>query len=255
MYEPLAHEIDIHRHLPPVLEDIEEFIEITKVENENFNRARIDLLALFKMRFVHDADEGGIARWEKMLKIKRRSTDDLELRRIRVLAKLNNKLPYTWRTLKRLLTSFYGEDRFKVFLDPQEYLLDIIIPSNAINYYDLKKTLENMLPMNLYYLLAMNVIDGLIKLIVKTYNFPVPYRICNMFQTDTVPGKLAKGALSLQHRGYTFDAFTPICGTFVTSTINSVQSNLNVELDNEFRDVDVLYRRASDNTITGEGEI
>lgn len=89
----------------------------------------------------------------------------------------------------------------------------------------------------------------------KSYTFDVPYPITNTFQTADVPGKLAKGHTTILHRHYEFDVNYPICGTFVTSTINSVSSNLNVELANEYRNIDVLYRRAGENTITGEGEI
>lgn len=89
----------------------------------------------------------------------------------------------------------------------------------------------------------------------KSYMFDVPYPITNTFHTADVAGKMAKGNATVQHRSYTFDTLNPICGTFVTSTINSVTSNLNVELANEYRNINVLYRRAGENTITGEGEI
>ncbi|WP_413079956.1 hypothetical protein [Solibacillus isronensis] len=94
-----------------------------------------------------------------------------------------------------------------------------------------------------------------LEVIVKAYEFSVMYPFANTFVTAEVEGKLFKDTVGIQHRSYTFGALQPICGTFVTSTINSVVSNLNVELVNEYRAVEVPYRRAGESTITGEGEI
>ncbi|HEY4623274.1 MAG TPA: putative phage tail protein [Solibacillus sp.] len=188
MYEPLTHEIDVHRHLPPALEDIEEFIEITKVENENFNRARIDLLALFKMRFVHDADKSGIARWEKLLKLKRRASDSLEVRRMRVLAKINNKLPYTWRSMQQMLNSMIGVDNYHLDLDPQKYEIELLIPFDTGQYKELFEILEPMLPMNIWLTIAEGMLKEVIRIFEGTYGWEMNPRICGRFRTASRPG-------------------------------------------------------------------
>lgn len=155
MYEPLKYEIDITTMHPDTVKDFEEFIEIGKVENHNFNTARLNLLEAFSMRFVHEASEKGIARWERMLKLKRRSDDDLELRRKRVLAKINNKLPYTWRTLIQLMNSLFGSGAYEIELDCQSFELYMAIPAESNYYYELIKVLDPMLPLNIYFLIDL----------------------------------------------------------------------------------------------------
>lgn len=155
MYEPLKYEIDITTMHPDTVKDFEEFIEIGKVENHNFNTARLNLLEAFSMRFVHEASEKGIARWERMLKLKRRSDDDLELRRKRVLTKINNKLPYTWRTLIQLMDTFFGRGTYKVELDCQSFELYMSIPAERNYSQELVKELEPILPLNIYFIIDL----------------------------------------------------------------------------------------------------
>lgn len=218
MYEPLTHEINISKHYPPTVNDFEEFIEIGKVENSNFNRVRIELLQLFSMRFVHDTDEVGIARWEKMLKLKRRASDSLETRRVRVLAKINNKLPYTWRTLNQLLTSIFGEGNYHINLDPQEYIIELLIPSEHSYYRELLEILEPMIPLNIYLMIAEGILKDVLQAIVGPYSWIVNGRICGRFKTATRPGntdKLPPFALN----PYTFPFDGPIAGRFKTATV------------------------------------
>lgn len=90
---------------------------------------------------------------------------------------------------------------------------------------------------------------------LKTYDFDVPYRICNVLRTDDIAGKAVRFEVPVYLKHYAFDAGLPICNTFVTSTVNSVPSNQNVVLAVEYRNTDILYVRPSENTHLGEGEI
>lgn len=214
MYEPLINEIDISKLYPTTISDFEEFIEIAKVENSNFNRVKIELLQLFSMRFVNATDEMGIARWEKMLKLKRRPSDTLETRRMKVLAKINNKLPYTWRSLQQLLNSIFGEGNYQINLDPQEYILELLIPSEQNYYREVSEILEPMIPLNIYMIIAEGILKEIIQLVSGSYSWTLPTKICGRFKTATTYGALGKEIVSLTYGTYDFKTNTRICGRF-----------------------------------------
>lgn len=205
MYEPLMHEIDVHNHLPPALDDIEEFIEITKVENKNFNRARIDLLGLFKMRFVHEADETGIARWEKMLKIKRRVTDGLEVRKMRVLAKLNNQIPYTWRSLQQYLDTILNGEKFEMTLNAQTYEVTLDIYGAVPDRKLLVNSLEDMLPLNIWYEI-IKILDMVTFVIQdRTYHYLVVFPRTGEMVFEILETHQSNAHINLQDATYDYN--------------------------------------------------
>lgn len=214
MYEPLQKEVDVHEYYPDTLKDILEFNEISKVENANFSKVRLNILEIFSMRFVHEANEVGIARWEKMLKIKRRSSDDLEIRRMRILSKINNKLPYTWRTLHQLMTSFYGEDNYALNLDPQDFEIEILIPTGTQTFNELINILEPMLPMNIKYELAEGLLDEFIQIIAGTYSWTPNYKITGNFKTASKSGAIGNETITITENIYDFPYRSRICGRF-----------------------------------------
>ncbi|MGE7021985.1 putative phage tail protein [Solibacillus cecembensis] len=214
MYEPLTNVVDLSKYYPSTISDFEEFIEVANVENTNFNRVKVQLLQLFSMRFVHATDEIGIARWEKMLKLKRRPTDTLETRQIKVVAKINNKLPYTWRSLQQLLSSIFGENNFQINLDPQDYILELLIPSEQNYYRELSDILEPMIPLNIYMIIAEGILKEMIQVVGGSYAWALPTKICGRFKTAETHGALGKDILNVAEASYDFSINTRICGRF-----------------------------------------
>lgn len=188
MYEPISYEIDIQKHFPSTINDFEEIIEICKAENTNFNHVRIDLLKLFRMRFIHETDEGGIARWEKLLKLKRRPSDTLEVRRMRVLAKINNKLPYTWRSIQQMLNSMIGVNNYQLNLDPQKYEIELLLPIDIGQYREVFEILEPMIPMNIWITIAEGMLRDIIRICEGTYGWKMNPKICGRFRTASRHG-------------------------------------------------------------------
>ena len=214
MYEPLTNDIDISKLYPMTISDFEEFLEIAKVENSNFNRVKVELLQMFSMRFVNETDEMGIARWEKMLKLKRRPSDTLEIRRMKVLAKINNKLPYTWRSLQQLLNSIFGEGNYQITLDPQEYILELLIPSEQNYYREVSEILEPMIPLNIYMIIAEGILKEVIQMVGGSYSWTLPTKICGRFKTAPTYGALGNELVKVTYGIYDFDMNTRICGRF-----------------------------------------
>lgn len=138
---------DIIKYMPFVLADIEEFQQITAAENPEFDKNYNYQEKWLKNRFVKSADEDGIKLFEDLLKIKTIATDTLEDRRIRVLAKLNERLPNTEIRLRRMLAAICGWDGYELTLEDLVLTVYLAMDSNSqtLTIYDL---LNRIVPMN-----------------------------------------------------------------------------------------------------------
>ena len=86
--------VDLIKELPFFMQEYKEIIEIMTTEDEEFRQLYIELCKILTNLFVITAEEDGIIRYEQMLKIYPFSDDTLEIRRARILAKINNDGPY-----------------------------------------------------------------------------------------------------------------------------------------------------------------
>ena len=87
----------------------------------------------FKDQFIMDATENGVSRWEKILKISPKTTDNLESRRFTILTRVNAQLPFTLATLNEQLKSLCGEDNYEVKLDNENYKLSVHVAISVAN--------------------------------------------------------------------------------------------------------------------------
>jgi hypothetical protein len=142
-------EVDIRRHMPPAVRDTDEFQQIAAAENPEFNELQRCIRQIMQDSFVEDATEHGVRRWEYILNITPAIGDSLEVRKNRILAYLSIKLPYTWRVLKRMLTTILG-DRFSMnYVNDRGQLIirtDILADSLFSN---LTALLERVLPQHI----------------------------------------------------------------------------------------------------------
>lgn len=178
--DSLQRDIDLYPMLPPTVNEYVEFKEITKSQSVELNRIRLYLIDIFKDRFVMDATEHGLRRWEKVLNLRRRSTDTVDERRFRILAKMNNRLPYTFRAMLQRLNTLCGEGNYQVFLNANAYELDFEFYERIVDVNLLKHTMEEMIPVNLA--LDFNYVikvPGII-IIPKAHFYPVLYPICGL---------------------------------------------------------------------------
>lgn len=138
---------DIIKYMPFVLADIEEFGQITSAQNPEFDRNYNFQEKWLRNRFVKSADEDGIKLFEELLKLKPVATDTLEDRRVRVIAKLNERLPYTEIRLKRMLAAICGWDGYELKLEDLVLTVYLAMQSNSqtLTIYDL---LNRIVPMN-----------------------------------------------------------------------------------------------------------
>lgn len=141
-------------YLPEFIREIKE-IEVIMSAEENFLKNNDDNFNLavkniFKDQFINTATENGIKRYEDMLKIIAKETEEIDVRRFRLFVRFNEKLPYTVPKLKEQLALLCGEDGYRLEID--------VINFNIIVRIELKSKkmieeagsmLERMVPLNM----------------------------------------------------------------------------------------------------------
>jgi hypothetical protein len=93
-------------YLPDFLKEFKEFRKLRKLtEAEN-----VELLKLWNCfenimdnTFINDSSESGVESWERILKITPKAYDTLNDRKFRILTRLNERLPYTYREVEKRL--------------------------------------------------------------------------------------------------------------------------------------------------------
>lgn len=146
----LVRDVHVERYYPPVVAPAKEFKAIAEVVNPEFNLVWKRLWQLFCNTFVYDIDETGAARWESMLKLRPKATDDLVTRRRRILTKINTQLPYTHRQLENMLAATYGVGKTKLSLNYNRYALWIdILASILTRTPEMRTFLRVIIPANM----------------------------------------------------------------------------------------------------------
>jgi len=143
-------EINILNYLPEFLKEFREIIELAASENPELLLLWEVLGNVMNDQFVADSTENGIKRWEKILGILPKGTDTLDLRKFRVLTRLNEKLPYTMRILEQLLTALCGEKGYYVNLINDHYTLVVRVALTAKEQFnEVDGLLRRIVPANM----------------------------------------------------------------------------------------------------------
>jgi len=138
-------------YLPQILRDVREFKAIyddgQQPEIEALWRVFSDAM---NDQFVTTATENGVRRWENILGIRPRGTDTLDARKFRILARLNEQLPYTYRTLENMLAALCGADGYAMDLQADIYTLSVKVGLIAKeNVDDVSDLLAKVVPANM----------------------------------------------------------------------------------------------------------
>lgn len=143
-------EIDLIRYLPEILQEVREFRSLAAAENPEIEKLWTCLEDALNDQFVGSATTYGIKRWESILKIMPKATDSPDERRFRILTRLNEQLPYSWRMLVHQLTTLCGSEGYSIELKNNEYTLIVKVALTAkANFDDVGDLLGRIVPANL----------------------------------------------------------------------------------------------------------
>lgn len=141
--------VAIENYWASVVRKTEEFKQIALAMNPEFNKLAECIERMLQDSFVNDATEYGVSRWESMLQIAPSVNDTLEDRKIRILTYLNIRLPYTWRTLQEMISSFVGENNFTIKFYNDICKLEVRVKVQSESTLDIILTmLKSVVPQN-----------------------------------------------------------------------------------------------------------
>lgn len=129
-----------------------DWIDWTDSESLEFDFVAKRILKIYADRFILQASEYGIGRYEKILGIEPGKNESLEDRRKRVYLLWNKKIRWTHRTFLKWLDVYLGKDNYKLSLDYDKYSIEIEVTIKESLYFDLDdlgRQVRDTIPANL----------------------------------------------------------------------------------------------------------
>lgn len=135
-------------YIPMVLRDILEFKEIMDADQSELSELWDAVENALDDQFVNSATNYGVSRWEKILKIIPKATETLDTRKFRILARLNEQLPFTLTSLKQQLESLCGTDGYVIELQDCTLIVRVALVAKS-NFDDVDQLLKRVAPANI----------------------------------------------------------------------------------------------------------
>ena len=138
-------------YLPTFERNIKEFDAIlTKAEDPEVNIGWDAIVGAFDDQFISDANENGVSRMEKIMKIVPKATDTLDSRKFTLLTRTSEQPPFTITALKKQLETLCGEGNYEVTRDVEAKALYVKVALVASSSFkDVGVLLERIVPANM----------------------------------------------------------------------------------------------------------
>lgn len=139
-------------YLPDMLKEIREFKALAESYDVSLKDATRALRKVYNEQFVAEADEQGLAVYERFLGISAGELDTIEERRFRIMARFYENAPYTLKSLEKNLAVLCGEDGFTINRELAEFYIKIRLAlTSKKNMKIVERLLERILPANMIY--------------------------------------------------------------------------------------------------------
>ncbi|MEG2521244.1 MAG: putative phage tail protein [Anaerovoracaceae bacterium] len=140
----------LNSYLPYFLQDVRELKTINEAEQVELDKLNNLIKATLNNQFIDTANEYGISRWEKMLKINPKDADSLDDRRFRILVKLSEQAPYTAASLKNQLETICGLGGFVLEIKHSNFEVNVKVELTAKSKFnDVNELLRTICPANM----------------------------------------------------------------------------------------------------------
>lgn len=141
----------IVNHYPPVIRQIREIEQIANAEDIEFSKLRLSMNNVSRNMFILTADKTGIQAFEHLFGITPKASQSLEERRTIVLFQANRR-EMSLSELYVMLSSYLKGVEFAI--DKREMKLVITTNVDAGRVEILRNMIEEILPLNAYFLLG-----------------------------------------------------------------------------------------------------
>ncbi|WP_310602548.1 putative phage tail protein [Anaerosporobacter sp.] len=146
----MAKEVDLLSYQSEIIQAIREFKVLSEIENPQHECVWKAVEDAVNDQFATSLTENGCKRWESIMDIQAKDTDEIDFRRFRILSRLNEQLPYSYRMLELQLRTLCGDDGYRLMLKNEEYTLIVKIALTSKNKYsDVEDTLRKYVPANI----------------------------------------------------------------------------------------------------------
>lgn len=151
-----AHEVLLSRKLPPVLRDCQEFKAIANAETPELETLWAEIESARDNQYIPSLTISGIKRWEKILGIIPKADETFDDRRFRILNRVNESLPFTYRFLENQFTILCGENGYRLQVDHGKYRLVVRVElASKSKYTDVDALLKRVVPANMIIALSL----------------------------------------------------------------------------------------------------
>lgn len=215
-------------YMPPFLKNVREFNKIFDAEDIELEELDYNLKKMLTEVIVKMADSYGLDRYENIYNINNTS-NNIEIRRINILNKINDILPFTLKWLHNKLEEALGEGNFHIDIDYNNYSIKITILGLSMEIADIyRENLRQQLPANMVIVFDLQINNNIVigsTIIQKEYNtMKVNQDILKEY--ETINEKDYIRAISIQK-----DFITLISNTDVT------EENINVNEINHMKSI------------------
>lgn len=137
--------------LPTFMQSFGEMKQIMDAEEPQMRRIDEKTAGALDNAFLMECDETALHKYEALLGILPDSGDSLETRRIRVLVRWNDFLPYSFRALLRKLDAYCGAGNYELDTALEDYGITVHLHLRVppITRTEVEHMLDRMLPLNM----------------------------------------------------------------------------------------------------------
>lgn len=203
--------------LPPYYRNIREFREMSNTVTASWDQLDEALFDVENDQFILTSSETAVAMREKDFGIRADlKNETLKFRKLRLLARMQDKAPYVLEHLIKVLTNLLGENKHQILLDIDHFEMEVVIDVEQTIYYkEVINIIERIVPLNIDLMATILAIKDSLVLIAGTYawNFN-NNRICGRFKTASKSAIIGKENISIQDGSYAFLLRARVCGRF-----------------------------------------
>lgn len=160
-------------YMPPFLKNVREFNKIFDAEDIELEDLNYNLKKMLTEVIVKTADSYGLDRYENIYNISNTS-NNIEIRRINILNKINDILPFTLKWLYNKLEEALGEGNYHIDVDYNNYSIKITILGLSMEIADIyRENLRQQLPANMVIVFDLQINNNIVigsTIVQKEYN-------------------------------------------------------------------------------------
>lgn len=203
--------------LPNYYKNLREFREMSNTVTVSWGLLDEALFDVENDQFILSSSETAIAMREKDFGIRADpKSETLKFRKLRLLARMQDKAPYVLEHLIKVLTDLLGEDKHQILLDSDNFEMEVAIDVEQTIYFnEVINIIERIVPLNIDIIATILAIRDFIVIIAGTYAWDFNNnRICGRFKTASKSATIGKEHVSMREKSYAFLVSARVCGRF-----------------------------------------